>query len=42
LGPVIAYLRPSMNEQVTSSNRRRAPNRIEMLLIESNVLSGDQ
>jgi hypothetical protein len=38
----MAYLRPSINEQVTSSNRRRSPNRIVMLLTESNVMSGVQ
>src|SRR5260370_42464406 len=35
LGPVIAYRRPVINVVATSSNRTRAPNRIEMLLTES-------
>src|ERR1700720_1094533 len=35
LGPVIAYRRPAMKLQVTSSNNILPPNRIVMLLTES-------
>src|SRR5258706_11408309 len=35
LGPVIAYRRPAIKLQVTSSNRILPPNRIVMLLTES-------
>src|SRR5579864_6071319 len=35
LGPVMAYRRPAIKLQVTSSNRILPPNRIVMLLTES-------
>lgn len=34
-GPLIAYLRPAKNVQLTSSNKIRGPKRIVMLLRES-------
>src|SRR6202050_1549740 len=34
-GPVMAYLRPGRNVQVTSSNKILAPKRIDTLLTES-------
>src|ERR1017187_2858767 len=39
LGPVTAYRRPGRNVQVTSSNRVRAPKRMEMLLTESKAIT---
>jgi hypothetical protein len=39
LGPVIAYRRPAIKLQVTSSNKILPPNRIVMLLTESIALN---
>src|SRR5579862_2161561 len=37
LGPVMAYRRPGRNVAVTSSNRMRAPKRMEMSLTEIKI-----